>query len=551
MEATLSLMDRTLRRALTNRAIAFSLLVLPQPSGPVDKMSLDAVNISLGIILDPVEAGRLIDRGPSIEDAEAVAAFRDFWGPKSELRRFKDGSIIECVVWEADTPLARSRIVGQLVSYILAQKLAIQPGDLEIFGASYTDLVVEPKSARDALYTQDPEQQGFGSIFPAYEEFGRILRNLEDIPLGILNITPVAEALRYSSVFVPGPRRTKPSSLRSVSSPKFVSIHDVLLQFETSGKWPEDLEAMQKIKAALLGKMAEQLLVQVPGCRASVAFDADARPSEDNCSLEIFMPEPNGFAFRARIHHAGEKTLYERIIQDRPGPLAMYTDADKTTASSSLTRYHRRFVAPPKLHSALSSLHHRSPAFSTTVRLVKRWFASHLLLETHVDPVLVELICASVFLNADGESPYGIPASGSTGFARVLHMLSTWKWRTQPLLVPIFTFVNSLATAPDLTPQERAVPHSRSFPQSQRDLAIKAFEDARKSDPGLNRDAVLVVCTEDDLMGKMWSGEGPNKVVATRITQLAKASVECIHRAIGQEDVLHVRVRCPPIRAMV
>lgn len=30
----------------------------------------------------------------------AAAAFRAFWGDKAELRRFKDGSILEAVVWD-------------------------------------------------------------------------------------------------------------------------------------------------------------------------------------------------------------------------------------------------------------------------------------------------------------------------------------------------------------------------------------------------------------------------------------------------------------------
>jgi U3 small nucleolar RNA-associated protein 22 len=30
----------------------------------------------------------------------AAAVFREFWGDKAELRRFKDGSILEAVVWE-------------------------------------------------------------------------------------------------------------------------------------------------------------------------------------------------------------------------------------------------------------------------------------------------------------------------------------------------------------------------------------------------------------------------------------------------------------------
>ena len=31
-----------------------------------------------------------------------VAEYQEFWGAKCQLRRFKDGSIVEAVVWEAE-----------------------------------------------------------------------------------------------------------------------------------------------------------------------------------------------------------------------------------------------------------------------------------------------------------------------------------------------------------------------------------------------------------------------------------------------------------------
>jgi hypothetical protein len=51
----------------------------------------------VGLDLDPAHAARIVDRGPAADDAAAAAAFRAFWGDKAELRRFKDGSIVEAV----------------------------------------------------------------------------------------------------------------------------------------------------------------------------------------------------------------------------------------------------------------------------------------------------------------------------------------------------------------------------------------------------------------------------------------------------------------------
>ena len=58
--------------------------------------------VFVGLILDTEHAFRLVDHGPAADntDSEAARQFRDLWGDKAELRRFKDGSITESVVWE-------------------------------------------------------------------------------------------------------------------------------------------------------------------------------------------------------------------------------------------------------------------------------------------------------------------------------------------------------------------------------------------------------------------------------------------------------------------
>lgn len=45
--------------------------------------------------------------------------FRTFWGEKSELRRFQDGSICEAVVWEADTVCQKRLIPEQIIRHLL------------------------------------------------------------------------------------------------------------------------------------------------------------------------------------------------------------------------------------------------------------------------------------------------------------------------------------------------------------------------------------------------------------------------------------------------
>lgn len=44
--------------------------------------------LTLGLIVDATFAGRLVDKGPPAEDGPAAREFREFWGDKSELRRY-------------------------------------------------------------------------------------------------------------------------------------------------------------------------------------------------------------------------------------------------------------------------------------------------------------------------------------------------------------------------------------------------------------------------------------------------------------------------------
>lgn len=77
--------------------------------------------IQIGLLLNPEQVNRTVDRGPSAEDKEEAAAFRRFWGEKAELRRFKDGSIQESLVWSQNDP--RENVLEQIVTYIIRRHI--------------------------------------------------------------------------------------------------------------------------------------------------------------------------------------------------------------------------------------------------------------------------------------------------------------------------------------------------------------------------------------------------------------------------------------------
>lgn len=108
--------------------------------------------VSIGVVLDREKMDRRVDRGPTntsslpdiaadpallsnnnvAHDAihEELVRFRALWGDKVQLRRFKDGAIVESVVWENNnkdnnhSSGTNTVIVEQVVKYILGRHIS-------------------------------------------------------------------------------------------------------------------------------------------------------------------------------------------------------------------------------------------------------------------------------------------------------------------------------------------------------------------------------------------------------------------------------------------
>lgn len=106
--------------------------------------------IVIGIIFNPSESSRLVDRGPSPTptapsqtnseeiESEEIRRFKYLWGSKAELRRFKDGVIQHSVVWDLpsadgdkgglESVIAREKIPGRIIRYLLGLHFGIGVG---------------------------------------------------------------------------------------------------------------------------------------------------------------------------------------------------------------------------------------------------------------------------------------------------------------------------------------------------------------------------------------------------------------------------------------
>ena len=469
--------------------------------------------LSLGVIFDPVHASRLVDHGPPVSSPD-VDAFRAFWGSKAELRRFKDGSIVESCVWDEGIVRVEDResIPSRIVRYILNLHFGVPENGICVMAGDYGRLVSVP-SVRGRV------ESGYSHALAAFNKLVKELKTLEDegqLPLMLVSAKPCSPYLRYTSVFPPD--AVPSSSAKSMHpSTSYLPAFNITLQFERSSQWPDDLRAIQKVKLALFESIARGLS-QRKNCRACVVLDQHAVEIEDGCALEVIL---DGWAFHACVGHDREMILLQDMLSlgagtvKRPNPPTL-SEQERQAAMHSLHVYRRRFINSPAHHSAILALHHKYPAFSHAVRLVKRWLGAHWL-SARVSEEAVELICARVFLGrGSGDGDDDVPACGKRGFVRVVEFLKGWDGVAYVSLYEAVRDSNANGDAAASTSKERTA-------------TIQAGRGSWR------------LMTAEDASGTMWC-DGVSIPVAGRIQDFAEATLVCLAEGLSTFKVRRFHV---------
>lgn len=428
--------------------------------------------LSLAVLFDPANISRLVDHGPPAEDKKRAAKFQKFWGEKAELRRFKDGSILESLVW---APGSTYSIFEDIVTYLVQRHLGAEVAKgLSFIGEGFEKLLPSYGSSSKA----------FEVLRQAYNAFEKDIRDMESLPLQLKQLSAVDPQLRSSSIEVPlfGPRQP-------LDTPA-----DVLIQFEGSGRWPDDVVAIQRTKIAFLLKIGELLVESNDSMSTRLGIENEDQPLQNCAFLDVFYP--SGATFRLRIHNEREQTLLERQIKDKSSD-----NRSREDAVSALSVY-KRFNVQLPLHTQSISTHcTRFPLLSPTIRLVKKWFDRHML-SGHVSGELIELLAVRAFLQP---YPWKAPSSAMSGFLRTLLFISKWDWRSSPLIVD-FTGT--------MTDKDVSTINTR-------------LEAWRKIDPGMNR-TVVFAASNHDTTGTAFTDKGPSKMVAARMTTLARSACKAV-----------------------
>lgn len=429
--------------------------------------------VHVGLLLNPEHVSRTVDRGPSAEDRVAAAEFRRFWGDKADLRRFKDGTILESLIWLTSDPT--DTVLKQIVTYVIRRHLREGVVDsIEFVGQSCDRLLPDQKSA-----INDPSTL-FQPVMSAFESLEKKLRALEGLPLQIRQISAAAAQLRYSSLRIPA----------LGSSQGQMEPVGICVQFEGSARWPDDIAAVQRTKIAFLLKMGELLEESTNGLTARLGLENCKQRFLNIAFLDIHCP--SGAFFRLRIHHERELNLLEWGLKD-----ASHTAISREETASALSTYKRDFIQSPIHTQAIRTMSMRFPLLSPSMRLIKKWRDSHLL-SSHISDELIELLTFRTFVHP---YPWSVPGSVMTGFLRTLTFISKWDWRNEPLIVDF----NGKMTSPEI------------------EAINLRFEAWRKIDPAMNRVAIFAASNLDP-SGTTWTELGPSKVVASRLMSLAKAA---------------------------
>lgn len=285
-----------------------------------------------GLTLKSEEATlRKVDKRP---EGWGTESFKNFWGEKAGLRRFKDGRIVESLIWSGG-PETLNDITNYACHRHFGKALAVEViSNLEVTaGCSGLDSTASRAIA-------------------VFDELASVLRSLEGLPLSIRAVHATSPHLRRCGAF----------SIRPDARTRYINPLDIVASFESSSAWPDDPVAISAAKAAFYVALRTTLAGKGVHARATISF------------VDISL---GGFVFRLRIRVDKEKKFLPSHSEQ--SDMLIWETESRVRHQDKI-----KYVA--------------NPLMGSVARLAKRWLNSHLLLSQMGDrgEELVEVIVASI-----------------------------------------------------------------------------------------------------------------------------------------------------------
>lgn len=464
-------------------------------------------HVTLGILYNPDEVFNCITMGPPADSDEA-SEFRSFWGERSELRRFSDGTINEAVLWTGRWEGEKRTIPQQILKHLLCRHANIPT---EGNGVQTTQSLLDTVLSREEYNTSKitdtnilrTGEEETTNVMKSFIELSRQLHQLKGLPLDIATVQGASSIFQHTEVYPPPPwsgklstklRATPPKYIQpqcfypscDVGTSSFVPCFEVVIQLESSGKWPDEIPAIQNIMTSFYVTICRILSKQ---CHILTT------PTKD-----YFDVLKDGYVFRIRIYYPSLLSLMKKEA-----------DGGNVSMATKFTNLEHMMVTRPLITSFLSGLQSQYPSFGAGTRLCKRWVSAHLL-TNHITDEIVELLSAHLFLCP---KPFDIPHSPSIVFYRFLSLLLSHDWSHDPLVVNL----NDELTADEIS-------------------EIKSnFTTQRSQYPS------MFIVTPLNRITSHWTKSRPVYPVFNRLLLLAKESLDMITKLVNDTDLFSIDLK--------
>jgi len=421
----------------------------------------------------------VLTRGPSADSQEAKE-FRTFYGNRSQIRKFPDGSLCEAVLW-TNGKAKDSKVLGKIAENVISKHIGSATIKLRNFNIT------------PFVSTKDE----YSAVSNAFEHLSSVLHGLKGLPLSISSALCTSEYYRRTKPNPPFGRYMYTKSKRSKvfhdkiarivlglddndeesgPTPFYTPILKVMVTMEHSSKFGDTPQIVNKFKTAFYIEIGERL-------KEKEFFTV---PTEKGIYVDV-----NNIPFFIEIGLTKEIAIAKRLSDSNQNSLI--SDGNDYI---SLTH---KIQEVPLLSTQIHGLSQRFKAFGECCQLLKRFVASHHLL-SNIDPFALELLVAEVFLRMDSEkgSP---PMDSFAGFIHVLDLLATHDFVVSPLFIDFGDKLN----------------------EEKKAALLKKFNSARIVLPP------LVIFTSDDETGISVT-KSLEVVIFSRLIQISKAAMLIISK---------------------
>merc|ERR1712113_25125 len=347
--------------------------------------------------------------GPLASKSLESKSFRDLWGKKACIRKFKDGRVFESIVWKKNEIIFHNhKIIDNMIRHLTALHL---PVGTKLFSAtSCFDSVVychfcknTNKAIKDLITSAvEEEYQASNLLNMVSDHICQCLQHLASMTLPLKSIQLIDSVSRHTSAYQPPPNlwlkkieRKKNNLLRDLKHFK------ILAEINSSKRWINKPKAYFKMKSALYLHLALRI--------------------KENYGFNTFIHKDNidiltsGFTFRLFLH----------------------CDIDYLHNHSSIykfTRLEKNYHV--WLNQTIDVLKKTYKVLTYTIKIAKRWMFSNWM-SSHLSEETVELLVLYSFTSSN--ITLHPPGSYMAGMLRFLSLLAYWPFHSHLMFVdPLF-----------------------------------------------------------------------------------------------------------------